>query len=491
MRENEFEKQVQKQLEDFQLNPSASVWEQVEDQIKKKKRRRRAVFYILLPVALALLGFLTNYYLFTGPKTEQSEKLSSAKNETSLTTDKTNIPSHSEKLVTNQSKEINKTDLTKKEITKDQKTNNVVKNDRQRVFKNISIDGVKKKSVIKHNNDTRVQKELDNSPVINNNVDTEQRVVRIKPATEADEKIEIDQNAVNEKIQKEDIVIADKDIEISKTDSAKTESPADNKNEAIAKKPVGRGGKTSKYKINWGVDFSVGITSNHNNIFSLHKSYAADVSYSNPPLGSSTGGNPASSIPPSSVGTGPSFKVGLAGEFQISKRSRFSTGLQYVYTSNRIRTGAKEDTTIQLQTANNFSSRIDRVYRGTQKNSYTNRYHFIQVPFWYHWQINKGKKLPVQWNIGASFGYMFATNGLVYNSGYGGIYYQDKKAFTKIHFNLSSGLSFRLKSKNRMEWVIGPEISFDISPLMKNDNKQYLLYGGLNTKLFFLKKKNK
>ena len=36
MRENEFEKQVQKQLEDFQLNPSASVWENVEDQVRKK-----------------------------------------------------------------------------------------------------------------------------------------------------------------------------------------------------------------------------------------------------------------------------------------------------------------------------------------------------------------------------------------------------------------------------------------------------------------------
>jgi hypothetical protein len=93
--------------------------------------------------------------------------------------------------------------------------------------------------------------------------------------------------------------------------------------------------------------------------------------------------------------------------------------------------------------------------------------------------------------MGLSFSYLVATNSLVYNSNYGGIYYHDKEAFTKTHFNLGTGLSFRLKTKNNREWVTGPELSFDMSPLMKNDSRRYLLYGGLNTKLFFPKKKNK
>lgn len=502
MRENEFEKQVQKQLEDFQLNPSASVWENVEDQIRKKKRRR-VVFYILLPAALVLLGYLTNYFLFTGSKTESdspevtkdrmTQQPFPVKNERLLTTDKTNTASQEkEKSIITQPQEINKTDgSAEKEIPQNQKTSSVVKNNRPPVSKDLLIIEVKERSAIKHNDDASLQKESDDSPVINNNAPAKQDVVTVmdKPVTEADKKITIDQNTTEETKTQKDIVVAEKDPVITKTDSILKESPADNKDEAIAKKPVHRGGKTAKFKINWGIDLSAGLTSNHTSIFSLDKSYAADV-YSSP--GNSTGGGIPVINPPSSVSSGPAFKIGIAGEMQISERSRFSTGLQYAYVNNRIKTGAKQDTTIQVQ-ADNFSStiRVNGIYRGTQQNNYANSYHFIQIPVWYHLQINKGEKLPIQWNVGASFGYMFATNALVYNSGYSGIYYRDKDAFTKTHFNLGTGLSFRLKSKNRMEWVIGPELSFDMSPLMKNGNKQYLLYGGIDTKLFFLKKKNK
>jgi hypothetical protein len=100
--------------------------------------------------------------------------------------------------------------------------------------------------------------------------------------------------------------------------------------------------------------------------------------------------------------------------------------------------------------------------------------------------------LPIQWNVGVSFSYLVATNALVYSSSYGGIYYQDKDAVNKAHFNIGTGLSFRLKGKKGMEWVLGPELSFDTRKLVNNgyDKKQYLLFGGINTKLFFPKKKN-
>src|SRR5262245_42283802 len=58
---NDFEKQVQQRLDDFQLNPSASVWEKVEEELRDKRKRR--VIYFLLPLMIALLGFSV-YYLF-------------------------------------------------------------------------------------------------------------------------------------------------------------------------------------------------------------------------------------------------------------------------------------------------------------------------------------------------------------------------------------------------------------------------------------------
>ena len=83
-------------------------------------------------------------------------------------------------------------------------------------------------------------------------------------------------------------------------------------------------------------------------------------------------------------------QVGVVGELGISKRSRVSMGLQYMYASNHIKTGTA-DRALRFQATNNFSS-VDQVYRGPQTNSYENSYHFVSIPVSYHWQFNKSEK---------------------------------------------------------------------------------------------------
>jgi len=41
MQENEFEKQVRKLMDDFQVSPSASVWEQVQAKRRAKKSAKK------------------------------------------------------------------------------------------------------------------------------------------------------------------------------------------------------------------------------------------------------------------------------------------------------------------------------------------------------------------------------------------------------------------------------------------------------------------
>jgi hypothetical protein len=97
----------------------------------------------------------------------------------------------------------------------------------------------------------------------------------------------------------------------------------------------------------------------------------------------------------------------------------------------------------------------------------------------------------LQWNAGVSVSYLAATNALVYSPSYGGIYYRDNGAINKLYFNIGTGLSFRLKGKSGMEWALGPEILFGTRKLVNNqyDAKQYSLFSGINTKIFFPKKK--
>src|SRR5689334_8621462 len=71
---NEFEKQVQQRLDEFQLNPSASVWEKVEDELRNK-RKRRVIFFILLPAMVGLLGFSVYYLLSTGRSASLAEQM--------------------------------------------------------------------------------------------------------------------------------------------------------------------------------------------------------------------------------------------------------------------------------------------------------------------------------------------------------------------------------------------------------------------------------
>lgn len=491
---NEFEKQVQKQLDDFQLNPSASVWEKVEDQIKRKKRRRIIIFF-LLPLAFGLLGLIGYQFLYTGPKTEVAERQDAAKNEKSLSTDKNNVPAEiKERPFITPSQEINDpAEINKEKNTFQKKTTYPQENQLQISSTNPSTGRRKNKPIAESNDKTViVKKEAEPLSEINKNVPGKQDITVTveKPRAETDPKNEITKSPEPGKnYQNDKVTIAEEDIVPVKTDSIKKdEGNTGSRKEAIVKN------KTGKPRISWGIDFFAGIAASNDAAFSFNKSSRfADVSYSGPGTGS-PGGNPPPQIPPSSVKSGPAFSIGLTAELQISERSRISTGLGYVYASNRIKTGPGTDTLVSFQTSNGYSNvQVNRVYIGVQQNDHTNKYHFIQVPLWYHWQINKGKKLPLQWNMGVSVSYLVATNALVYDTGLGGIYYNNKDAFNKMHFNVGTGLSLRLKAKNKMEWVLGPEISFDLSKLMINtdDKKQYLLFGGIHTKLFFPKKKAK
>src|SRR5262245_5483465 len=80
MRENEFEKRVQQQLEEFRLRPSGAVWEKVEEGIRKKKKRR-VVFFIFLLAGLSLLGY-SGYFLLNQPKHPLTEEKSTPSNNT-------------------------------------------------------------------------------------------------------------------------------------------------------------------------------------------------------------------------------------------------------------------------------------------------------------------------------------------------------------------------------------------------------------------------
>jgi hypothetical protein len=492
---NEFEKQVQKQLEEFQLDPSAAVWKNVEEEIKKKKRRR-IIFFFILPVALGLIGYSIYQFANADRKTEVAQQSFSEKNKSSQTDNQKEISGE------------NKNNIRKEETINDNLSSKSQKsNPGSYRDKSQKKETRLKPSIVPQKNNPRISNERaatginvnkeqnipaktkrDISPVIKTGIPVKQDAVKLNKENKEKEmkaKSGTMDSIAGRKTAKTDSITDKKNNIVPKKDSISSDvvETTGNKKENDIKKNV------RKSKIKWGIDLSAGMTASTGSLLSFGGQKSLDYLAVNNP-GSATGAGSVARTSPSSIRSGPSFRAGVAGEIKVSQKSRLSAGLQYVYASTRIKTGARLDSTIRVN--NNFSPvQVNGIYRGSQQNNFTNNFHFIQIPLEYHWQINKGKKLPIRWNAGISFAYLIATNGLVYDTAYGGIYYHNKEAFNKMHFTLGTGLSFRLQNKHGGEWIVGPEFSFDMRKLVNDpyDQKQYLLYGGISTRLLFAKKK--
>lgn len=457
MRENEFEKKVRQQMEELRLPLSDAVWPRVEKELGRKKKRR-IIFFVVLAAGLGLLGY--SGYTLLGPAPvpvalQRDRPLPSAPvagdsgnaRPAASDPDKRDQPGP----VTRQS---GSQQTTARQVTGDPgtgKKSDAGKNEDREISGNLvthpyaaPIDGRK-------NDDTAGQRKL--SP---------EQPVREEAKNPAGWPA-----ATKEMLNK---LPEEKAGVIAGNESLPPDSMA--------------GKKKTTSKIRFGPDLSAGMASNRGGVFFS----AANDNYSDP--ANSTGGGPAGSavFPPSPVKAGISFRAGVAAERKVSARSSLSAGLRYTYFQERIRVGAFRDTSILSNSYLSGSRRITGIYRSEPHETYTNRYHFIELPFLYQLQLNKSGKMPLLWNTGLSVSYMVATNALVYDTAAGGTYYHNKNALNRLQASFLTGLSFRFGNPAGLQWSVGPELSLGLTRLVKQESfieKRYLLYGGITARLLF------
>lgn len=498
MQENEFEKRLQEEMSEFRVRPSEVVWEKIEDELRKKKRRR-VIFYLFLLAGLSLIGY-SGYVLFTPEKQILSkqdiattEKINSEKKEPSLTGDAKKMEPVDEN--SDQSKKTAETHSGVESKIPDIDDDNKPAQARPQSQSNrdvlksptkINSKGPKNKIVTKDDTAIALQTEKD-------------FVSDAKPApapsprapeknTEAIAQVSAEKNQTNRPVPDSSVAAIKKEEGV----------PAAQKQAA----------KKTKSSIKWALEVSGGVSHLGDKALSFAGvNQQGDAFYVNTP-GNSTGGPTGGFTvyyPPSEVVRGPAFRAAVVGEMSISKRSSVSAGLGYAFYSNEIKTGGHKDSSFVLRTMTDQSVALSSYYQGPQSQAieYRNKYHFILVPINYQLQLNKGIKVPIVWNIGVSPAYLFSTNALVYDTASGGIYYKNKEAFNKFHFNLNTGISFRVGKPNKLQWSIGPEVSMDMTGLVKESKsvanifsssgsgsqKRYFIYGGVTGRIY-LKKKN-
>lgn len=527
MSESEFDKQVQREMEGLRLRPSAAVWENVEKELRRKKRRRVLVFFWLL-AGISLLGYSGYYFTQKGksslaessyapggatagkagqPAGEQSTRPPGNPTAGTLPADPGSggqavEPSSPMKETTAAGTAADAPAANNTLDNKDPETNAGNKTIQQPTsgtsdqFAAISASGDKrsrtKKTTVRKNQPpaaiegalvSGTRKKNKAKPVVE---EPAAKATGTEQVSQADQQVAAaPQTAPVSPIVSQDSVKAGADSAVA----AIAPAPAEAKVPQLKKKPSS--------KIKWSLDLGFGLSGPISSPFLIG---SANKSNTDPPQQNAN--FPTSPITPpgsfgpvytprSDINPGPSFRVGILGEWAISKRSSIATGLQYLYQSNNIRTGYYTDTSVRFDNYASQPVSVNSLYRGGSQKTFTNRYHYLQVPVNFQWQVNAGKKLPIILNAGIAAGYLLTTNALAYDSLQGGVYYHDKNAFNRFQFTFHTGLAFRFGNNKVFQWSIGPEVSMGLRSQVKEeyDKKQYPLYLGVQGRVYWPRKR--
>jgi hypothetical protein len=510
MSSNNFEKQVQRNLEELQFAPSEGVWQNVEKELRKEKKRRR---WFLLPLLLLFVAgagyFIYNSAAGSNVHTVQKNTPVSAPVKAGLeepiAKDNTvTVPGEKNSTVVEEKKTVNaiphqtvasknntsvataplisltntKTDKTiDVSNLKNKNIQNLVSIDRKNYHK---LDGTDSKT-----SEKPVQRKENMKP---KKINTKGFVVDAGKNKSDEINSVIDERALPEE-KKQAAADADKMADVNdavvKNGVVKKENKIDTARAApvIASKPVSKDSKKSKWR--WYGDVVVGVSNLNTSFAPLG---ALGISTENKQADalfiSSSGRSPGQSLQ-AFTKPGFSFRAGLAAERKISKRSNVSIGLQYAYYSNLGVAGAVSDTAIinaGLQNLNIASSR--GVYISGPVSNNGNQYHFLSIPVSFNTQIGNSKRLPWFWNTGLSFNYLFASNAVVYNST-AKVYNKNNSLFRPLQLGWHTGFEAELFSKKKYPLRLGPQFNFNLSKMLQNPDgqNQRFTYAGIKASI--------
>ena len=510
MPENEFEKKVSSEMQELRFKPSDNVWLRVEERIKTKKKRRVFVIIFLL-AGLGLLGYWQRTNLFG----EQKNEIAKTVQKDSPGEKQKEDNSQSTNEINNSSAIKQNTETTKPEET----TNTTVKTADNKPTDDRSV--IDKKDIVVSKNEIRkptknneeakgktgsVKTKKDPKPeasiaIVSANSKTKNGVVDY---TSKDLTANPETNAKQQDTNQAEVKTVENKIDSAKAVTGEQEKNATPKTDTLLKADPAKDPvppivqiNLSEKKWKWGFHITPGISSLNDNGISFSGLKNADaLNFQSPTVGSGTGAVPPPvQQKPSEVKAGFAFQVGAFAQRKLSSRTSLSAGLQYGYYSNIFHVGNRRDSLIGNANAL-FSGTLDRnasqLYSaGGGTTKHTNHYHFIELPFLFQWQLNKNKTKPFIWSAGFTVGQLIASKTIMYDTAFNGVYYENKSQLNKTQFSLSTGFSWTIANKKKMQWNLGPVANFHLTKLVDNpfESKRFLFFVGLRTGVLLNSKK--
>ncbi|MGE5106388.1 MAG: outer membrane beta-barrel protein, partial [Sphingobacteriales bacterium] len=230
-----------------------------------------------------------------------------------------------------------------------------------------------------------------------------------------------------------------------------------------------------KNKWRVGIAISAGLSNVKNDLFGLDLNMTKALSYQSGPATASQ-----QIKQPSPNYSAFAYQAGFYLHKKISKKSSFSVGVNYALYQTRIAVGGKIDSlALGLNTNLYAAAGTGNSAAGTKYN-YHSQLHYLELPIVFTTQINKGKKIPLQWNAGVIFGRLISSNYLHYDTTARGIYFKDNNLLHKTSVSLQTGFGITFFNNKSMPVTISPHLQFALTDFIKNDlDKKYLLFGGL------------
>lgn len=524
---NEFEKQVQQKMNELKFVPSATVWHEVEKQINERKKRRLPfLWFILLGVSLGGAVWL---YKINNPDKKLPVKLQPAGS----------IPAHTENAVIQENdtaavvaaavikeKEAavaatapagkSQTTVPVNEAAAGRLKAHINTRDRKAAAAGMAsaageaMSGIRSEraavTFAKRKNHPRAaaaDHSLENS-VKKNKFPSPRRSVFLEEPTVSGQLPAISgQLPDKENNLKENPVTGTgtiagppvQDVPAAATafppaaapataavaDSSRHADTAVNSLLTAGNKPAAK----KKKNIQWGISAGIGgsnisqkIAGAVSDVFSSSTAYtlAADRNNFQSTPGNVSNGNFSPFNRAGTLKPGLSWSLNVFAGRSLGSRFKLMVGLGYSYYSMGLETGSKIDSNKALVQFSNGNT-----------VSYTNRFHFIELPVTVQKQLGKTSRFSV--NGGLAVSLLAASNALQYNAAKN-IYFKDNSNINKLQLGLQAGFNYRLSQKALLVET-GPQLSFGLSNIFKKETygSMHLFFAGISTRVYFNRNK--
>ena len=465
---NEFEKQVQQKMDELQLRPSEAIWEEVEKRIHKERKRRRFIIWFFIFGALLLVG--TGWWIAADTNKQSAINNMVAQQVSDKTTNKIIAAKKdtivNEKGLQNQAAD----DKNKKEEILNTKPVTISINERAQTSEVVKLYNKEKAVEYQQPGKIRNKKSIMEKVDSYKNITVYERVL-------AEKSDKLNSSIITVPIIHRDVQSGNKDSEIgnaaidknilqitkaekqNKTDPEIKDNLLLKETETVSKKNTDT---AKKKKWEFGATGSVGISglSHGLSFFGTEKSLDAANSQTN------TSGNPGRiAVSAAEPRKGFSWQLGIYAKRKLTERIWLSTGVNVASYSTIQQAGVFVDSLRIFSTTFNQSS-VRNFYRNGSSISYTNHYYYLQVPFYFHWQLTKGNKFPLLLQNGFSLGLLAGSDALVYNT-VSNVFYRDNKLLNKAQLSYQTGLYTNPFKQSKKSITAGIFFNYQLSKLQK------------------------